>query len=336
MSFSRIVEVPLWALVVLGLLLLVSTRGTYRHVQSLFRLKRERDSLLAEIDGLRMVQVGLRSDIDFLMSVIGLVAGLNLNRRHLSTQLKRFFGEHFPTSKFRVVYEKTGHIYWSTGRLWVGKQSEPIAEYDRVKVYLSQGGENRLFELQLLAKLVSEWLEVLNLAEKDGLTHLPRRRSFSTLMNREVARSKRQNHELSVLFMDLDNFSLQNDTYGHHWGDEVLRQFASLLRKHHRLEDYPARWGGEEFVLLLPETGAEEAERVAENIRRETCNTNFGTKLDDRRVTVSIGIATYPEDGQDSHELLVKADAAMYQSKVQGRNRVTRWSMETGIEPGRL
>ena len=156
------------------------------------------------------------------------------------------------------------------------------------------------------------------MATTDSLTKALNRHRFTELAEHEMTRSTRHNRPLSLLLFDLDHFKLVNDTHGHNVGDAVLKSFSEVMQKELRSIDMFARWGGEEFAALLPETGAEGAEKVAERLRlsmEKQVHPVAGT------VTVSIGVAIYRES--DSLKAMVKrADDALYRAKSQGRNRV--------------
>lgn len=164
---------------------------------------------------------------------------------------------------------------------------------------------------------------VRRLAETDGLTGALNYRRLHDQLRTEIARSHRYGHALSVLMLDIDNFKQLNDTYGHPEGDRLLRQIAAILRSGARTVDYVGRTGGEEFVILLPETSKDAAYGVAERIR---CAVEAEAVLRIRdetvRKTVSIGVAAYPEDALSADELLQRADEALYRAKRSGKNCV--------------
>jgi diguanylate cyclase (GGDEF)-like protein len=141
-------------------------------------------------------------------------------------------------------------------------------------------------------------------------------------LDNEVARSKRHKHDFAVLVIDIDHFKEYNDTYGHLAGDEVLSRLASVFKKSVRSCDYVARYGGEEFILVLPEIGSEGGVKTAERIRKKVVKENFAGDGEPREVTVSVGVASYPKDGDDPQTIIRHADAALYQSKESGRNQV--------------
>jgi diguanylate cyclase (GGDEF)-like protein/PAS domain S-box-containing protein len=159
---------------------------------------------------------------------------------------------------------------------------------------------------------------------RDPLTGLFNRRFMEESLEREMQRAVRKNHPVSVLFVDLDHFKRFNDTFGHDAGDLVLRSIADLFRKLFRVDDVICRYGGEEFGIILPESSAENAAIRANALREEI------KKLDIRyknhtlgTITLSIGVASFPEHGQTSEELLKAADQCLYKSKSAGRDTVT-------------
>ncbi|MBV9712845.1 MAG: diguanylate cyclase, partial [Ktedonobacteraceae bacterium] len=158
----------------------------------------------------------------------------------------------------------------------------------------------------------------------DGLTGLPNHRAVMIQLERELDRARRYGRPFSLLFFDADRFKHINDTYGHGVGDEVLRQIGERAGRILRGGDTLGRFGGEEFVLLLPEADADEARAVAERIRAIIADEpmGFAEVADSLNVTVSIGVATYPEDSYEGLDLLQQADQAMYMAKRLGRNQV--------------
>jgi diguanylate cyclase (GGDEF)-like protein len=160
------------------------------------------------------------------------------------------------------------------------------------------------------------------LAVTDGLTGLYNHRRFQEAINAELLRSERHKRQLAVLMIDVDFFKKVNDAMGHPAGDELLRRLAEVLSKDLRQTDLIARYGGEEFAAILPETTRSEALQVGERMRAAVEERiNQGTPWP-TKVTVSIGVATYPEDGTTAERLIQAADQAMYVAKRQGRNRV--------------
>jgi diguanylate cyclase (GGDEF)-like protein len=164
---------------------------------------------------------------------------------------------------------------------------------------------------------------VSNQALVDGLTGLANRRSCEDTLAAELSRAERYPAPLAVVLADLDDFKDVNDRFGHQAGDVVLREFAGLLRENLRDIDLAGRWGGEEFLLLLPGTDVEGAARVAERVRQALHHRILlSVEGEPIPVTASFGIAEYPT-ADSAPALFAAADAALYEAKRQGKNRVS-------------
>ena len=157
------------------------------------------------------------------------------------------------------------------------------------------------------------------IAYHDSLTGIYNRHKFIEEFNKELKRSDRHNHNIAFAIMDIDKFKHINDEYGHNIGDLVLKTLADVIKENIRETDCFARWGGEEFVLLLPETEQKGAIALAEKIRNAVEKKNFNLASN---VTISIGVSTYKK-GEALESIYSRADKALYASKEQGRNRVT-------------
>ena len=165
--------------------------------------------------------------------------------------------------------------------------------------------------------------QMKHLAETDPLTGCFNRRALMEKLEQEMDRAARYATMLTALMLDIDNFKQINDTYGHLVGDVVLKQLAQLLRREQRSVDVVARYGGEEFVVLLPETTSTESRNFAERILRRVQEHDFGEQKQPVRVTISIGVASYPDERvTDGQSLLRIADNHLYRAKSEGRNRI--------------
>jgi len=178
--------------------------------------------------------------------------------------------------------------------------------------------------------------ELRRLSITDELTGLCNQRFFYATLGREVEAARRYRSHLALLLLDLDHFKLYNDSYGHLEGDRVLKRFAVSLREAVRATDLACRYGGEEFVVLLPHTDLEEALVVAERIRQGVQDLEFypvvpGQGQRKARITVSVGAALYSAGG-DMNELVRQADTAMYRAKEAGRNRVALYRGEGEVD----
>ena len=164
--------------------------------------------------------------------------------------------------------------------------------------------------------------ELHELSITDSLTGLYNHKHLMETLDNEVARSKRHKHDFAVLVVDIDDFKEYNNTYGHLAGDEVISRLASVFKKSVRSCDYVARYGGEEFILVLPEIGPKDGVKAAERIRKKVVKEKFAGDGEPRGVTVSVGVASYPKDGDDPQAIIGRADAALYKAKESGRNQV--------------
>jgi len=183
----------------------------------------------------------------------------------------------------------------------------------------------KLVFLQLIAGEISLALSNLFLHHKattDGLTKLPNRSYFVSLLEHEVSRAIRAKKPLSLIYLDVDFFKKVNDEHGHDTGDQVLIGMGEILSNMCRDTDIAARIGGEEFVFLLPYTSKEGAQQVAEKLRKKVQEASFVIGNKTLSITSSFGIATFPEDADTQETLMKNADTALYKAKHNGRNRV--------------
>jgi diguanylate cyclase (GGDEF)-like protein len=175
-------------------------------------------------------------------------------------------------------------------------------------------------------KAANRTLEAL--AITDGLTGLYNHRHFQETIEKEIRRCERENRKLSLLLIDIDHFKQYNDRFGHTEGDAALRRVAGQVMKSVRSTDMAFRYGGEELAVLLPSCTKEQATEVAEKIRLAVAKSTARPGRFGAKVTVSIGVATFPEDGRVSRGLVDMADAALYAAKAAGRDRVIQAGAE--------
>lgn len=161
------------------------------------------------------------------------------------------------------------------------------------------------------------YAELERVSETDKLTGLYNRRQLDNLLLQEFARHQRTHAPLSLVLCDIDNFKQVNDSYGHLTGDLIMQEIAATLRATIRNNDICGRWGGEEFLLICPDTTSDGALTVVEKLRMELASTRFAQDL---RVTLSFGVATTRHDEDDALQPLGRADAALYAAKKSGRN----------------
>ena len=199
--------------------------------------------------------------------------------------------------------------------------SEGFSEEDQ-KLILAMGSQ---------AAAAIHRAKLYNLAIKDELTGLYIRRFFTHRLQEEIRRANRYKLTFSLIMIDIDHFKDVNDTFGHAIGDKALIFLARKMEAALRGPDVPCRYGGEEFIILLPETGVKEAKLVAERLRSELEKNKVAEM--GRPITISLGVSTFPQHGEEATELMNAADMALYAAKEEGRNRVVVWDEEGGHGP---
>ncbi|WP_419777897.1 GGDEF domain-containing response regulator [Malaciobacter marinus] len=213
-----------------------------------------------------------------------------------------------------------------------------LNEVDRVVKITNKDGKDRVFTVNIddyeqgqhfVISLtdITELKEKSNLLEyqasHDLLTGLFNRQKFHEIFGKEIRRDKRYQNDLSLILFDIDNFKKFNDEFGHNMGDEVLKFIAEVVTRSVREHDTVVRWGGEEFLVLLPETNIDGAMKVAEKIR--IAIQEFKSKKIPKQITASFGVTTLFE-GDIEEEFIKKADIALYKAKKEGRNRVVSYT----------
>ena len=169
------------------------------------------------------------------------------------------------------------------------------------------------------------------MAITDGLTALLNRRAFQAKADEALAQARRYKHKCSFIMADIDHFKAVNDTYGHATGDLVLKCVARVIREKARDTDVVARFGGEEFAIAMPQTETRGAEVIAERIREAVMKEVFQTELGPLKVTLSLGIATYPDHAEERHSVIDLADQSLYHAKKHGRNQSVTVAQMRGL-----
>lgn len=235
--------------------------------------------------------------------------------------------------------------YKSTTRDQGSLVSAPIVAKDRLlgvlnlhKPVIEAFNETELQLIRATTNQLAVAIENSQLYEKtrtlsntDELTSIPNRRYFHTILRREFALAQRYNSAFSIIMVDIDHFKRYNDTFGHLNGDLALTRVANILLQNTRGIDLVARFGGEEFIILLSNTNKESAYLVAEKLRNAVANENFLLPGPDNEsgaeaMSISLGIAEYPTDSNGLDALVEKADRALYAAKASGRNRTVSWN----------
>jgi diguanylate cyclase (GGDEF)-like protein len=262
----------------------------------------------------RIAVAGLVCSIVFVTINHTVLAGmLHFARGHTLRETGLFGLEHFSTDLVLAALGVATFAFWQWNPWLI-----PFAIAPLVLVHRSLA----VPQLQAEARI-------------DPKTGLFNARHFAAALSEEIGRAERFERPMSLIMADLDLLRDINNSYGHLAGDAVLQGIADVFRAQLRHYDVPARFGGEEFSILLPETPPEQAMEIAERIRRAVAQRRFDveTSSEPIRATVSIGVAGYPKDGTDANELIHQADLAVYRAKLQGRNRVLSASSEPLLVP---
>jgi len=219
---------------------------------------------------------------------------------------------------------------------YLNKPLEPVILKSKVDIFLRLNRRKQELEAaQREIELSNHRLKELSV--RDGLTGLYNHRHFHELLNREFFQARRNQFDLACFMIDLDYFKDVNDTFGHIFGDFVLSRFARLIHGLIRNTDILSRYGGEEFVLLLPHTNLEGARILAEKFRYKAAQYVYRQDGHSKRVTISIGIATFEaHTPKDPFDLVTFADKALYSAKTEGRNRVNIYNEKVLTESGTL
>jgi diguanylate cyclase (GGDEF)-like protein len=232
-------------------------------------------------------------------------------RPYIEPTIRTIAGGFLLVCAFAALYFPELQVYW-LGFLFF------------IAINLFQSGMTRFCLMEKILKRAgfrSEMDEIFSMAMTDSLTQLPNRTHLENQIEKSIARAQRNNNMAAMLFIDLDNFKQVNDIQGHKAGDQLLISIGRILKSKLRPYDTLARWGGDEFVVLIPDlTDAHQARSIGEKLMLAINEEN--ALAQHMRTTMSIGIALYPNDANSTESLLIQADKALYHAKAQGRNNI--------------
>lgn len=267
-----------------------------------------------------------------LTKILSETLNINENISIIAKYIKEYISSDFSFYLYDDEIENYKLLY---GKIYSNGQKIEIEDKDGIYAVfiINSNNENVLQNARTLSVEITPFIKriylfnkIEYLSQKDGLTGLYRRGSFNEKLEYEIIRAKNFKHTVGLMMVDIDHFKKINDTYGHQVGDEILKGVARILKDNVYETDFVARYGGEEFAVIMPRAQREGSYRKAEYIRQVIENTVFKTELVELKITISIGLAYYPEDASDSKELIEKADKALYYSKEHGRNQTTDYS----------
>lgn len=236
------------------------------------------------------------------------------------TKQKNFFSDLFMVLVNYQFTEEEAHIHWEKILEHKKEFSEKVGRAVGFRVALLDYFivQNKLLKNPKIIE-ISLFEEVLKTSLLDELTRVYNRRYLNLCLPREIKRAQRRKRTLSVLLFDIDDFKQFNDKFGHIEGDEVLRKIGETLHDVFRSEDTPCRFGGEEFLVILPESNAKSALKVTNRLRKQLAKIKFKGKW---QLKISGGIAEFAVHAADSGSMILAADRALYKAKLQGKDRV--------------
>jgi diguanylate cyclase (GGDEF)-like protein len=283
--------------------------GTLKKVRDLdwgVVAEKDRQKAYAEIIRLRNLTLGLFAGVLLLIGLCAYLLGLSIVR---------------PLDRLTKGADKVaaGDLEVDLPVLSRSEVAYLTQVFNQMVARLRKGREQLAAANEALTEKNKE-LEILSVT--DSLTGLYNRKHLMESLTGEIGRASRYERPFALLIIDIDHFKKFNDTYGHLAGDEVLRKMGEVFRDSIRGCDYAARYGGEEFVIVMPEIGRDQGVQAAERIRASVAKKKIDANGNSVTVTISVGVASFPEHGDDAQAIISKADTALYQAKRRGRDRV--------------
>jgi diguanylate cyclase (GGDEF)-like protein len=244
-----------------------------------------------------------------------LIMDPSVSRKHIQLTCRKLIGKE-GVENLKVILQD------------LGSKNGTLVNYRRIRRVILKPGDKICigrvilkFEYRDLADQ-SFYDEIYRLATIDALTSLLNKASITRILTEELTKKLRYHGVLSVLLIDIDNFKSLNDMQGHLLGDRALQAVGEILRRNLRRQDKAGRFGGDEFLVILPETGSKGAVTLAERLRSDLERAGAAEAGLPTQISASIGVATYPADGETCESLLEHVDVAVYRAKARGKNRV--------------
>ncbi|MGD8984658.1 MAG: diguanylate cyclase [Desulfobacteraceae bacterium] len=283
--------------------------GTLKKVKELewgVVAEKDRQEAYAEIVRLRNLTLGLFAGVLLLIGLCAYLLGLSIVRplARLTKGADKVSGGDLEVDLPVLSRSEVGYL---------------TQVFNQMVARLRKGRE-QLASANEALKDKNKELEILSIT--DSLTGLYNRKHLMESLTKEIGRSRRYERPFALLIIDIDHFKKFNDAYGHLAGDDVLRKMGNVFRESIRNCDYAARYGGEEFIIFMPEIGQDDGVKAAERIRGSVAKEKIDANGHSVTVTISVGIASFPEHGDDAQAIISKADEALYQAKRRGRDRV--------------
>lgn len=297
-----------------------------RNIFNMFYLVEEINKNLSVEKIIKEVYDAIKDTYPNLIKYIGLIKG---SKREITSiveypQPRRYISELalFNVRKDIIVFGEFNIYVFDFA--FNGEELKILVEYQPVELDVEfLGFIDFIFsKIKLTLRRALLFKEIEELSRIDGLTSLYLRRYILKKLQEETIRSYRYNTVYSLLMIDIDFFKKVNDTYGHLVGDKVLVELSRILKEYIGGKGLISRWGGEEFLVLLPYTEKKEAHLIAENLRKIVEETKFCMDDVSLNITVSIGVSCFPQDGVDYNQVITVADGMLYEAKKSGRNKV--------------
>lgn len=296
-------------------------------------LRDERDKLSAENTNLKEENFSLQKKVERITALYDITRQIcrSLEADKVFDYFKEELSKHIAISDCRFLKDASDLPAYN------GYTVVPLEIPGSLTGYLAAGGikEEDKTTFQILSqqfilgiKRARLYQKVQELAITDSLTQAFSRRYYLERFEEEIERSKKFHYVFSCLMLDIDHFKDYNDRYGHLAGDAILKELSRVIKESIRHIDLMGRYGGEEFSIILTETGEKEARLAAERIRQAIESRHIRVYDEDLKITVSIGVSEFPRDGKTINQLIDNADSALYKAKQTGRNRVCVYSLQ--------